>query len=313
MEAKVEGTLGSISHNGITWLHIEKPTQKEIDFLAHSYNFHHLNLEDCLSKRQLTKVESHEDYIFILLHIPSYYDREGLIVSDQISIFLGKNYLVTLHNGETKQLVDMFQACRDDSGRCTMFMSKSPAHLLYSIMDNLVDNLFPILDKIMNDLDEIEDRVFDEKVSAVREISRLRREIGDIRRIVSPLRRLIMDLATGTQLTARDLSLYFKDVKDHIEKVWETLEEAKETIEIYMDTDYILSAEKTSRVLTVLTIVFTLTIPATVIGTIYGMNISLPGVSWTFLGPYTTFFVILLIVLIPTLVMVWYFRRLSWL
>jgi magnesium transporter len=95
------------------------------------------------------------------------------------------------------------------------------------------------------------------------------------------------------------------------------LEEAKETVEIYKDTDYMLSQEKTNKILGVLTIVFTLSIPATVIGTFYGMNINMPGgfatAPWTVLGPYTALIFVLVVSSISALLMTLYFRRLGWL
>ena len=311
-----EGKLEPISHKGVTWVDVENPTRKEMSILAQDYPFHHLNLDDCISKIQLTKIDQHEEYLFILVHFPSYGDQQGLVVSNQISIFLGKDYLVTLHQGD-KSLEEMFQTCKKDEHQRQAFMGKSSAYLLYHVIDRLVDDLFPMLDKVMSNLDDIEDKVFDERMSAVREVSRLRREIGDLRRIVFPLRRLIADLATkAQQFTTYDLSVYFSDIKDHIEKAWETLEEAKESVEIFKDTDYILSTEKTNKALAVLTIVFTLTIPASVVGALYGTNIRLPGGietgAWTFFGPYTTFLIILLAAVIPALLMAWYFHRVGW-
>jgi magnesium transporter len=160
--------------------------------------------------------------------------------------------------------------------------------------------------------------VFDERISIPRQISLLRREITTLRRMVIHLRRTVVDLSKDVQrFSKEDLAPYFKDIQDHIEKVTEALEEAKETIEIYKDTDYMLSQEKTNKILAVLTIVFTLSIPATVIGTFYGMNINLPGGfvtgSWNQLGPYTSLIFVLVISSISALLMVLYFRRLGWL
>lgn len=316
MQVKTKkGRLESVNYEGITWVDIENPTQNEIDVLARDYRFHPLNLADCLSKRQLTKVEEHEEYLFVLLHFPNYDNKDRSIVSNQISIFLGKDYLVTLHPSDFKPVTELFHASKNNEPHGDL--KGSAAHLLYDIIDRSVNGLFPILDSIMSDLDEIEDRVFDARVSAASEVSRLRREIGDVRRIVSPLRRLIVELGTKTQkFGVQGLSVYLGDVKDHIEKAWEVLEEAKETVEIYMDTDYILSTEITSKVLAVLTIVFTITIPFTTIGTIYGMNIPLPGgISsgpLSFFGPYTSLLILLLTMIVPTVVMIWYFRRLGW-
>ena len=172
--------------------------------------------------------------------------------------------------------------------------------------------------KVVGNIDDVEDSVFDERISIPRQISLLRREITTLRRMVIPLRRTVVDLSKDVQrFSKEDLAPYFKDIQDHIEKVYETLEEAKETIEIYKDTDYMLSQEKTNKILALLTIVFTLSIPATVIGTFYGMNINLPGGivtgSWNQLGPYTSLIFVLVISSICALFMVLYFRRVGWL
>jgi magnesium transporter len=132
------------------------------------------------------------------------------------------------------------------------------------------------------------------------------------------LRRIIVDLSADIQkYSVEDLTLYFDDVKDHMDKAFDTLEESKESIEIYKDTDNMLSTEKTNRILSVLTILFTLSIPASVIGAFYGMNIHLPGGideqgTWNFLGIYTTFLISIMITIATVLLMIWVFRRLGW-
>ena len=112
-----------------------------------------------------------------------------------------------------------------------------------------------------------------------------------------------------------EITLYYDDVIDHIDKVIETLEESRETMEIYKDTDFVLSTEKTNKVLGMLTIIFTLAIPSTVIGTFYGMNVNLPGGindKITLLGPFTTFIVIIIASAIPAILMFVYFKKLGW-
>jgi magnesium transporter len=197
------------------------------------------------------------------------------------------------------------------------FMNESSGHLLYNIIDTLVDDLFNTLIKVVNDLHSIEDDVFNPKLAIANEISIIRREITALRRIIIPLRRIIMYMTNDIQqFSEQDLTPYFDDVKDHIDKVLEVLEESKETIEIYKDTDYMLSTEKTNKILGVLTILFTLSIPSTIIGTLYGMNISLPGGletgSWNLFGPFTTFILLIIISLASALLMAWYFHRLGW-
>ena len=147
-----------------------------------------------------------------------------------------------------------------------------------------------------------------------KKISRLRREITMLRRIVVPLKRVTAGAAEHMKRfsVTDDLVLYFDDVIDHIDKVIESLEEARETMEIYKDTDYMLSAEKTNKVLSVLTIIFTLTIPATVIGTFYGMNVSLPG-GLEQGGDFITFTAVVLASTVPAGIMYVYLKKLGWL
>jgi magnesium transporter len=196
-------------------------------------------------------------------------------------------------------------------------MGKSSGYLLHTIIDALVDDLFHILMKVIGNLDDIEDAVYDAKTGIAREISHIRREITTIRRVSIPLKRIIVSLTRDIQkISEEDLTPYFDDIKDHIDKVLDTLEEAKETIEIYKDTDYMLSTEKTNKIIAMLTVVFTLSIPITIISTIYGMNISLPGSDlnqFQFLGEYTTLILIMSVSIVITGIMFISFRRLGWL
>ena len=129
-------------------------------------------------------------------------------------------------------------------------MGTTSGYLLHRIIDLLVDDLLHILMKLKGNLDDIEDVVFDDKHTAPKEISLLRREITTLRRVVIPLKRIVMDLSKEIQkFSTEDLTLYFDDVKDHIDKVIEVLEESKETIEIFKDTDFMLSTEKSNKIL----------------------------------------------------------------
>ena len=140
-----------------------------------------------------------------------------------------------------------------------------------------------------------------------------------LRRIVNPLKRLVPQMGRRAQAFSgsgdKDLGLYFDDVIDHIDKVIESLEESRETMEIYKDTDFMLSTEKTNKVLAALTIIFTLAIPSTVIGTFYGMNVSLPGAGPSeaaLLGEHQAFAAILVASAVPAALMAAFFRRMGW-
>ena len=151
-------------------------------------------------------------------------------------------------------------------------------YLFYKILDVLVDDLLRILNHVTERLEDIEDDVFNDKIILTKRISLLRRDIATLSRIAIPLKQIIMEIMTkdiqnlldekdiqrqqeGSSNSVDDLLLFFSDVKDHIGKVIEALDSSDKTIAIYQDTNFMLSNDKTNRALTVLTIMFTLTIP----------------------------------------------------
>ena len=309
--------LESITNKSLTWIDIQKPTRDKMSTLEQLYPFHELNIEDCLSKIQIPKIDRYEDHIFVILHFPTLDKEKSIPRTTQLAIFAGFDYLVTVQQGELKPLTEMFQICKVNEKQRDSFMGTSSGYLLRSIIDLLVDDLLHILMKLEGNLDDIEDVVFDEKVAVAKEISLLRREITTLRRVVIPLKRIILDLSKDIQkFSEEDLTLYFDDVKDHIDKVIEVLEESKETIEIFKDTDFMLSTEKSNKILAVLTILFTLSIPATVVAAIYGMNVNLPGGietgPATFFGPFTSFTLLVIAAILPAVIMIWYFKRQGW-
>src|SRR5919112_3633044 len=237
--------LETVHNDKLSWVNIERPTRDKLDTLSPTYTLHELNIEDCLSKNQLPKIDRYEDHIFIILQFPTTQKEKIFQRFSQLSLFIGKNYLITIHQGDLKPLVELFQSCKYDKHKNKQnIMGNSPGYLLHSILDTLVDDLLHILMKIIGNLDDIEDAVFDDKVAVAKEITILRREITTLRRVVIPLKRIVLEMTKDIQkLSEEDLTLYFDDVKDHIDKVLEALEESKETIEIYKDTDYMLSTE----------------------------------------------------------------------
>ncbi|MCC2647794.1 MAG: corA [Nitrososphaeraceae archaeon] len=289
-EAAIQDHVEQINNNGNLWIDIEKPTRNKIEMLGRKFPFNELNLEDCLSKIQITKIDRYDDHIFIILHFPTSQKEKGIPRFSQLSIFAGMNYLVTVHQGDLRPLIEMFQICKKSHEQRQVLMGKSSGYLLHSIIDVLVDDLLHILMKVVGNLDDIEDAVFDDKIAVAKEISLLRREITTLRRVVIPLKRIVLEMA-------RDIQKFSEE-------------------DIYKDTDYMLSTEKTNKILAVLTILFTLSIPATVVGAFYGMNVNLPGGSetgsWNFFGTYTTLIVVLIISTFSALLMIWYFRRLGW-
>ncbi|MFQ5440592.1 MAG: magnesium transporter CorA family protein [Nitrosopumilaceae archaeon] len=319
-ENLVQRRIETIEGPRFSWIDLQNPDRLDVEELAKKYHFNSLNIEDCMTKFELPKLDSYDDHFFVILHFPPISPKLGIAKNSQLSIFLGKDFLVTVHQGDLKPLVDLVDLCKtnSDQQRKERLFGKSSGLLLHEIIDVLVDDLLHTSRRIIANLDDMEDGVFDETKSVARSIALLRREINKLRRIANPLKRFVLEMANNVKrfsAEGEDLGLFFDDVIDHIDKVIETLEESRETMEIYKDTDFVLSTEKTNKVLAVLTIIFTLAIPATVIGTFYGMNIDLPGGAdseWMVLGPYTSFIIIILASAIPVVLMFTYFKKLGW-
>jgi len=316
--------MPAVLNNGFVWIDVRKPSRHDINEIAKEFHFHELNIEDSLSKNQLPKIDRYANYLFMVLHFPILQKEKEAKIQEsdiprpsQLSFFAGNHYLVTVHQDELKPLTEMIELCKSDEKQRNEIMGKSSGYLIHSIIDALADDLLHTVRKVIGNLDDIEDLVFDEKISAAKQISLVRREITALRRVIMPMKRTLLEFISRdmARLSEEDLTLYFADVRERLDKVLESLDEAKETIEIYKDTDYMLSTEKSNKILGVLTIIFTLTIPATVLGTFYGMNVKMPGSisePWTFLGSYTTIIVILLASLLSAIFMQLYFRKQGW-
>lgn len=302
--------IQTIQGDGFRWIDVLNPQREDVESLAAEFNLHSLNVEDCMAKFELPKLDSYDDHFFVILSFPPLDEKKGLGYG-QLSMFVGSDYVITIHQGDLQPLNDLVLASQDPK---TNHSIKSTAFLVHDILDVLVDDLLHMSRKIIANLEDLEEQVFDDAISVAREISFLRRDINKLRRMVRPLQRLVNAISSDIERfeSEKSLELYFGDVIDHIDKVVETLEESRETMEIYKDTDFMLSTEKTNKVLAVLTIIFTLAIPATVIGTFYGMNVYLPGVDPDSPGDYGAFVVIVLASIIPAMVMAAYFRRLGW-
>ena len=317
----IENKIETIQGEEFVWIDLQNPDRNDVEKLAKKYNFNALNIEDCMTKFELPKLDSYDDHFFVILHFPPLAQKIGISKNSQLSIFIGKNFLITVHQGDLKPLVELVEICKTsiDQQRKNRLLGKSSGLLLHEILDVLVDDLLHTSRKIIANLDDIEDRVFDETKPVARNIALLRREINRLRRIVNPLKRFVLEIAKHVKQFSgnndNELILFYDDVIDHIDKVIETLEESRETMEIYKDTDFVLSTEKTNKVLAVLTIIFTLAIPSTVIGTFYGMNVDLPGGigdNSMFLGPFTTFIIVIIASAIPAIMMFTYFKKLGW-
>lgn len=304
-------------HYDVTWLDVENPNPEVFEQLKNDYQLHEVHLKESIQKVQHTQIEREENYLFFVLHTPIYNQQINKIIITQIGVFLGKDYVITIRSAKSPAVTALYEHCAEHPEQTKDYFAQGASYLLYAIVNEVLIDISLMTDAVDNELDAIEDSVFDNDGSDALIISRVRQKIVKLRRVIGPKRLVLQDLADQMTSFAGDANTkYYSNNVKTVAKMWEGIEEAKETIEIYKDADFTTSTEQTNRTLAVLTLIFTFTIPVTVLGTMYGMNVPLPGGneagSWTFLGPYTTVLMIFSFSALTAIGMFMYFRSKRW-
>src|SRR5215218_4306877 len=205
-----------LSSAGLTWLHLDRPSEPMATELAERFGWHALDVEDVLSKRQRPKIDEYPEYLFAVLHFPVYDKAIGRLNAAELDFFLGPDYLVTLPSVELLPIAALFLRSQEDEALRESLFSKGSGYLLYHVLDDLFDYCFPILDKIGHKLDSIEDEMFKGRAEdVVRDLSNVKQEIISYRKIIKPERSTLRVLDGRVQrYLPQELDLYFDDIVD---------------------------------------------------------------------------------------------------
>lgn len=311
------GNMQKQEHHGVTWVDVRHANSDVLAQLEHEYHLHPVHLTESVQNVQHTEVERESDYLFLVMHFPVFEPHTDKIVGGQMGVFLGKDYLITIHAEPSPFINDLYTTCEHSNEQARHYFVDGSARLLHTLIVRLLGSIEGMTDLIESELDGIEGLVFENTTSDAQRIGRLRQKIIRLRRLIGPKRSLLEDLTAQVESFAgAGLAKYYSSTVKMANRLWETIEEAKETIEIYKDADFTTSTERTNRTLAILTLVFTFTIPVTVVGTLYGMNVPLPGGlatgPWHFLGQYTSMMVLLTLSLAMAVGMYVYFRKKKW-
>ena len=286
------------------WHDITDPQDPLLDKLAVQYNLHPLHVEDCRHRNQSPKMEYQNGYLFIVLK-PIEMDEECLLQTGDVDFFLGKDYLITVQESHSAGLAEAITRIRPNIDKTR------PDQLLYRLMDGLVDSYYPVLDRLIERIDTVEDDVLESPNPQMLErILDLRRAIIEFRRVLANTRDVVGNLQRQESgLIAPDLMPFLRDVYDHIARGLDHLEVQRDLLtgatEIYLSS----VANQTNQVMKVLTVFGTLATPALVITGIYGMNLQhLPFAG----SPYASTIVTALILGVSILLLV-IFKRYRWL
>lgn len=301
-----------IDQNGLRWVNIEWPGALERTWLEEHFEFHALDLEDVLSRNQRPKIDVYDDYLFIVLHLPVFDQAAGRLGAGELDIFVGPDYMVTIPNLPLQPVEYLFERCRAKEELREQLFSRGSGYLLYRLVDDSFDYCFPMLRKIGNKLDALEDDIFEERAEAVvRDISNVKQEIINFRKVIRPQRPVLRDLERVKQrylASDLDLEIYFDDVVDAHERIWDMLENYKEVSEALEETNESVISHRLNDILRVLTAISVVILPLTLIASVMGMNTWVPSEHHE-----AGFFTVLAVMAIVLIGMVAYFRKRRWL
>jgi len=301
-----------IKHKSISWQVVSNPTQDILEKLQKKHRFHDLDIEDCLSTIQRPKIDEYDKYLFIVLQVPEFKGRgeRREVVTREVLLFIGKSYLITLHN-DNKTIEKIMENVNTKMKTKKEYMTNGTGYLLYMIVDDLFEACFPILDDLSEQVDELEKEVFnmDYTRDRLKDILILKNDLINFRRIIMPQRAVIAQLEhKNKKFIPEDLDVYFDDIVDKIEKIWNNIGNLQELANSIHETNESIISHNTNKVIKTLTILSVIMLPLTFITGFYGMNIShLPYAE----AKESLIFIVGLLVSV-IVVMIGYFKYKKW-
>ncbi len=289
----------------VLWIDLELPSDEEIERVGKTLGFHSLAIEDAIRYLELPKIDEFDDHAFIVTH-GMRFDEDGELQKIEIDCFLGKNFLVTSHQRESRSIA----AVREHVRRAPEVLARGADFLLYEILDRQVDNYLPILDEFDAELDRLEDQILERfRPALIEEILRLRRQVIALRRSIGPQREVLGRLARhDLPYVSPKASIYFRDIYDHVVRVHEMLEGYRDLVAAVMESHRSMAAQRLNEVMQKLTAISTVFLPMTFVASIFGMNFKhMPELEWRFGYPYA-----IGLMLAVALLMYWTFRRKRW-
>jgi magnesium transporter len=292
----------------VTWININGISHvPNLEKLGECFNLHPLVLEDILNTDQRPKVEDYDDYLFIVLKTIHYAETSSEIRTDQISLILGSNYVISFHENQVEIFDPIKERIRTGKGR----IRKAGAdYLAYALIDFIVDNYFIVLEKFGENIEFLEDEVVKQPTpktlsfihKAKNDMIILRKSMWPLREVASRLERREFPLITEAT------SFYFKDVYDHVIVAIDTVETNRDILSGMLDIYLSSASNRLNEIMKVLTIIATIFMPLTFLAGVYGMNFKyMPELESPY-GYYATWGVMLLV----ALSMLVYFRRKKW-
>lgn len=289
------------------WVDMENPLPEESKrVLEEIFQFHPLAIDDCLAPSQLPKVEEYEGYLFFVIHAVDFDRKDEHFRTEELNLFLGRNFLVTWHREPLKSIRTTLDRC----GK-TAQTARGSDRVAHSILDALVDNYLPVLHEFGEDVNEVESHALEGGMATdmINRVMRLKKEVLYLGQIIRPQREILNRFARGEfKIIRSQLTPYYRDICDHLARYNEMADAFRDSLNGTMQLYLSMSSNRTSEVVKVLTLITVITTPVLVVGTWYGMNfqgmpeLDTPGAYWA----------VFAITILATAWCLVYFKRQGW-
>jgi len=252
------------------WMDFDSPTDEESQVLNQTFDFHPLAIEDCMHRLQRPKLDYYDGYDFFVLHTLN----QSTLLPEEIDVFVGKNFIVTYHLSTSPEIIMIRQKMTSDK----KILEKGALNLFYILMDKIVDEYFPSLYKIEDEINELEMK----EDSVIEDLFEIRGQLLKLRRTIFPMRELLYRVLNSERvIIPKEERLYFMDIYDHLLRLSEMIESNREMTNDIRDSYISLNSDRMNNIMKTLTVMSSIFIPLTFIASIYGMNFEyMPELTW---------------------------------
>jgi magnesium transporter len=267
------------------WLDLSDPNEQDIALLSDEFGFHPLSIEDATRHHERPKVEAYDGYYFLVFYEVHYDQAAQRLQTSSIGLFIGSNYLVSVHNGAIQVIDETIARWRKNE----TVIGWGGGALLYHLLDAIVDDYFPVIDQLADRVEGIEEQIFERfRQSAIQEVFTLKRDLLGIRRIVAPERDVLNVLIRReVPVFDQDAIKYLQDVYDHIIRITDSIDTYRDLLSSALDAFLSIQSNQLNQVVKILTITSIVLMSCSLVAGIYGMNFEfIPELHWAFGYPF---------------------------
>src|SRR5436190_7796490 len=300
--------------NLFLWVDLENPTPEEAHRVLESiFHFHPLSIEDCVAVSESPKVEEYTPkegdrftpYLFMVIHAVDYSRKDGVFATSELNFFLGKNFLVTYHDGPLRSVAHT----EEMAVKATMHIARAPDRVAYTLLDSIVENYKPALDELSLEIGELEQQALQHPTrETLNKILQVKKEVLHLRQIIGPQREVLSRFARGEfKLIRAHLVPYYRDVHDALFHISELAQGYTDSLTGILQIYLNMSSNQTGEVVKLLTMITVITTPLMMIGTWYGMNFDMPELKVRY-----GYELAVAVTVMTTAATYWYFKKRKW-